>query len=69
MKTTVKKTLAAAGIACAAVLSGKLLQKHEVQSVLLRVLGEDRFLALNEVAHIAGDFAMWPIDFVRALLP
>ncbi len=69
MNTTMKKTLTIASLACAAVVCGKLMQKDETQKMLFRVLGEDKFLALNEVAHVMGDFAMWPIDFVRAQLP
>jgi hypothetical protein len=32
-------------------------------------MGEDLFLAVLDKVRLLGDLLMWPIDFVRALLP
>ena len=33
------------------------------------ILGEDTYLAILDKVRLVGDLIMWPIDFVRALLP
>ena len=50
-------------------LLGKLAQKDEVQEKLFDILGEDTYLAILDKVRLGGDLLMWPIDFVRALLP
>ena len=45
------------------------MQKDEVQEKLFEVLGEDVYLAILDKARLGGDLLMWPVDFVRALLP
>ena len=35
----------------------------------LEALGEDVYLAVQDKVYLLGDLLMWPIDFVRALLP
>ena len=47
----------------------KLLQIESVRDKLFEVLGEDRYIALDSTVRLLGDLLMWPIDFVRALLP
>ena len=47
----------------------KLAEKDEVQETLFGILGEDTYLAILDKVRLAGDLLMWPIDFVRALLP
>ena len=48
---------------------GKLLQKDDVQDKLCEVLGEDTYLAAESVIRLLGDLLMWPVHFVKALLP
>ena len=50
-------------------LLAKLLRKDEVQEKLFQILGEDVYLAILDKVRLGGDLLMWPIDFVRALLP
>jgi hypothetical protein len=50
-------------------LLGKLAQKEEVQDKLFEVLGEDTYLAIRDKVRLCCDLLMWPVDFVRALLP
>ena len=52
-----------------AYLMGKLAQKDEIQEKLFEVLGEDVYLAVLDKVRLGGDLLMWPVDFVRALLP
>lgn len=47
----------------------KLAEKDEVQETLFGILGEDTYLAILDKVRLVGDLLMWPIDFVRALLP
>ena len=69
MKKAAKKLLFRACFGGFAYLLGKLVQKDEVQEKLFEVLGEDVYLAILDKARLGGDLLMWPIDFVRALLP
>ena len=47
----------------------KLLKNDGVQEKLFSILGEDLYLAVLDKVRLLGDLLMWPIDFVRALLP
>ena len=47
----------------------QLLKRDEVQEKLFAVLGEDTYLAILDKVRLGGDLLMWPIDYVRALLP
>ena len=47
----------------------QLLRRDDVQDKLFDVMGEDRYIAANNLVHLLGDLLMWPVDFVRALLP
>ena len=69
MKKAAKKLLFLVCFSAFAYLCGKLLQKDEVQEKLFAVLGEDLYLAILDKVRLCGDLLMWPIDFVRALLP
>jgi hypothetical protein len=48
---------------------GKLLEQEEVKDKLFEVLGEDKYLALESTVRLLGDLLMWPVHFVKALLP
>ena len=69
MKQAAKKLLFLACFGGFAYLLGKLAQKDEVQEKLFEVLGEDTYLAILDKVRLGGDLIMWPIDYVRALLP
>ena len=69
MKKAAKKLLFLACFGGCAFLIGKLVQKDEVQEKLFAILGEDTYLAILDKVRLGGDLLMWPIDFVRALLP
>ena len=69
MKKAAKKLLFLACFGGFAYLAGKLVQKDEVKQKLFEALGEDTYLAIQDKAYLLGDLLMWPIDFVRALLP
>ena len=69
MKKAAKKLLFLACFGGIAYLLGKLAQKDEVQEKLFEVLGEDTYLAILDKVRLGGDLIMWPIDYVRALLP
>ena len=47
----------------------KLVQRDEVEEKLFALFGEDTYLAIQDKVYLLGDLLMWPIDFVRALLP
>ena len=69
MKKAVRKLLCLVCCGGFAYVLGKLAQKDEVQEKLFEVLGEDAYLAILDKVRLGGDLLMWPIDFVRALLP
>ncbi len=50
-------------------LLAKLLKTDAAQEKLFEVMGEDTYLAVLDKVRLLGDLLMWPIDFVRALLP
>ena len=47
----------------------KLLKTELGQEKLFEILGEDTYLAILDKVRLLGDLIMWPVDFVRALLP
>ena len=47
----------------------KLLKTDFAQEKLFGILGEDTYLTILDKVRLLGDLLMWPIDFVRALLP
>ena len=47
----------------------KLLKTELGQEKLFEILGEDTYLAILDKVRLVGDLIMWPVDFVRALLP
>ncbi|MBR0159823.1 MAG: hypothetical protein IJQ02_00800 [Oscillospiraceae bacterium] len=69
MKKAAKKILFLVCFGGCAYLLGKLVQREEVKQKLFEVLGEDTYLAIQDKAYLLGDLLMWPVDFVRALLP
>ena len=69
MKKAIKKLLFLVCFGGVAYLLSKLAQKDEVQETLFDVLGEDTYLAIQDKAYLLGDLLMWPIDYIRALLP
>ena len=78
MEITMKKTISYSLITAAlltACLGGvgyllaKVLKTDAAQEKLFEILGEDLFLAILDKVRLLGDLLMWPIDFVRALLP
>ena len=69
MKKAAKKLLILVCFGGCAYVLAKLAQKDEVQEKLFAVLGEDTYLAILDKVRLGGDLLMWPIDFVRALLP
>jgi hypothetical protein len=64
-----KKFLVLVCLGCVGYGLGKLLKTDEAQDKLFGILGEDLFLAIQDKVYLLGDLLMWPIDFVRALLP
>lgn len=69
MKKAAKKLLFLVCFGGFVYLLAKLLRKDEVQEKLFQILGEDVYLAILDKVRLGGDLLMWPIDFVRALLP
>ena len=47
----------------------KALKIDAVREKLFEVMDEDLYLAIKDKLYLLGDLLMWPIDFVRALLP
>ena len=64
-----KKFLILACFGCLGFCLTKLLSTDEAQEKLFGILGEDTYLAVLDKVRLLGDLLMWPIDFVRALLP
>ncbi len=64
-----KRFLALVCLGCISVGIGKLLQKDSVRDKLFEVLGEDTYLALDSTIRLLADLVMWPVHFVKALLP
>ncbi len=71
-KTSMKKAKKLLVIAClggVGYLLVKLLKVDAVREKLFEVMDEDLYLAIKDKLYLLGDLLMWPIDFVRALLP
>ena len=64
-----KRFFALVCLGCISVGIGKLLQKDSVRDKLFEVLGEDTYLALDATIRLLADLVMWPVHFVKALLP
>ncbi len=64
-----KRFLALVCLGCISVGVGKLLQREDVRDKLFEVLGEDKYIALDSTIRLLADLVMWPVDFVKALLP
>jgi len=64
-----KKLLVIACLGGVGYLLAKLLKTEFAQEKLFGILGEDTYLAILEKVRLLGDLIMWPVDFVRALLP
>ncbi|HAJ65265.1 MAG: hypothetical protein IJI06_06925 [Oscillospiraceae bacterium] len=64
-----KKLLVIACLGGVGYLLVKLLKTELGQEKLFEILGEDTYLAILDKVRLVGDLIMWPIDFVRALLP
>ena len=64
-----KKFLVLVCLGCVGYGLGKLLKTDEAQEKLFGILGEDLFLAIQDKVYLLGGLLMWPIEFVRALLP
>lgn len=64
-----RKFLVLACLGCLGYGLAKVLETDEAQEKLFGILGEDLYLAILDKVRLLGDLLMWPIDFVRALLP
>ena len=64
-----RKFLVLACLGCLGYCLAKVLETDEAQEKLFSILGEDLYLAILDKVRLLGDLLMWPIDFVRALLP
>ena len=64
-----KRFLALVCLGCVSVGIGKLLQNDSVGDKLFEVLGEHTYLALDTTIRLLADLVMWPVHFVKALLP
>ena len=69
MKKAVKRLVHLVCFGGICYLLGILAQKQEVQEKLFEVVGEDTYLAVLDKARVAGDILMWPVHYVKALLP
>ena len=64
-----KKLLVLACLCCAGYGLGMWVKTDRARDTLFSLLGEDLYLAIQDKVYLLGDLLMWPIDFVRALLP
>ena len=64
-----KKFLVLACFGCLGYGLFQVLKTDEARDKLFGILGEDLYLAIQDKVYLLGDLLMWPIDFVRALLP
>ena len=64
-----RKFLVLACLGCLGYGIAKVLETDEAKETLFGLLGEDLYLAIQDKVYLLGDLLMWPIDFVRALLP
>ncbi len=65
----VKRFLVLACLGCLGYGLVQLIKTDEARDKLFGILGEDLYLAIQDKVYLLGDLLMWPIDFVRALLP
>ena len=47
----------------------KLLALESVKDKLFECMGEDSYLKAEGIVRLLGDLLMWPVHFVKALLP
>ena len=64
-----KRFFALVCLGCIGVGVAKLLQLESVRDKLFEVLGEDKYIALDSTIRLLADLMMWPVDYVKALLP
>ena len=64
-----KKLLVIACLGGVGYLLAKALKIDAVKEKLFEVMDEDLYLKIKDISYLVGDLLMWPIDFVRALLP
>ena len=69
MKKKAKRLFALVCVCSVGYGVAKLLQVESVRDKLFEVLGEDKYIALDSTVRLLADLLMWPMDFVRALLP
>ena len=62
-----KKLLVCAAVCGAAFVAAKNVDL--IQEKLFNGKDQDEFLKILGVARVAGDFLMWPVHYVTALLP
>jgi len=62
-----KKLLVCAGLCGAAFVAAKNVDF--IQEKLFNGKDQDEFLKILDIARVAGDFLMWPVHYVVALLP
>jgi len=61
-----KKLLA---LGCVGCLAYVLATNEALQEKLFNGKYEDQFLKVVELARLAGDVCMWPVHYVKAILP
>ena len=69
MKKKAKRLFALVCVCSVGYGVAKLLQVESVRDKLFEVLGEDTYLALDSTIRLLADLVMWPVHFVKALLP
>ena len=62
-----KKLLVCAGLCGAAFAAAKNVDF--IQEKIFNGKNQDEFLKILDAARVAGDFIMWPVHYVKALLP
>ena len=62
-----KKLLVCVGLCGAAFVAAKNVDF--IQEKLFNGKDQDEFLKILDIARVAGDFLMWPVHYVVALLP
>ena len=61
-----KKLLA---LGCVGCLAYVLATSEALQEKLFNGKYEDQYLKIVELARLAGDVCMWPVHYVKAILP
>jgi len=64
-----KKLLVIACLGGVGYLLVKLFKIDAVREKVFEVVDEDLYLSIKDKLYLLGDLIMWPIDYVRALLP